>query len=267
MSGVRLMTVVALAACAWSFGASGCSSSTGSHSGHASSGAPPIVPQPVLEESDTPFRVRLSWTVPNGAKLDGFEISRDGQVVARLPATASRYVDRDVAARGHYVYSIEATIGSRRSQPAAAEATLPTPPLADARLTGNFDVRITISGASGYGNDVPTFTAGWRFRPTCEAGACDVIWSDNASRSVHARASRHGGIYRISYHGFYFISCSGTHATSSLDITLHVTKARVRHGEWVASHVRGTYDQSEAEQLGCVASHASGRAAGHAVTG
>ena len=72
--------------------------------------------------------------------------------------------------------------------------------------------------------------------------------------------------YRISYRGFLFVSCSGAHATSALEITLRVTKARVRGHEWLASRVQGTFGTSEAEQLGCVASQMQAKVLGHAVT-
>jgi hypothetical protein len=76
---------------------------------------------------------------------------------------------------------------------------------------------------------------------------------------------RHGANYHLSYHGFYFITCSGAHATTNLDLTLRVTKARVTRGQWMASRVQGTLSQSEFEQLGCAASQATEHVLGRAI--
>ena len=246
--------------------ASGCvGSSAGSGSGGASATHTPAVPPMVtLKVKETPFRVTLKWSIPEGSAIDGIEITRDGAVRARLPATATRFADRDVAPRARYVYSVVTTNDADRSAPASASAQLPAPPLATARLSGYFDVRVKVVSQRGYGNDVGTTTAGWHFKPMCRRGACDVIWADKGA-AAHARASRHGGTYQLSYHGFYFITCSGAHATTNLDIKLRVTKAHVRGGQWLASRVQGTLTQSEFEQLGCASSKATERVLGHAI--
>ena len=233
----------------------------------ASSQQPAEVPQPTLTEQDAPFRVRLSWTMPAGGAVDGFEVTRDGDVRARLPGTATGYVDHDVSPQSSYTYAVEAARGDRHSRPALVVARLSVPPLAAARLEGYFNVRLKVTSSSGYSNDLPgTSSAGWHFKPRCRHGACGALWSDNASKRLHARATRHGARYRISYRGFLFVSCSGAHATSALEITLRVTKARVRGHEWLASRVQGTFGTSEAEQLGCVASQMQAKVLGHAVT-
>jgi hypothetical protein len=251
-----------------SLAASGCdSSSAGSRSDATSSQAPREVPQPILDEKDSPFRVRLSWTMPDGAAVDGFEITRDDNVIVRLPGTATGYLDRDVLPRSVHTYSVQATSGDRHSQPVLVVARLSDPPLATARLEGYFDVRLKVTSSSGYGNNPPgTTTAGWHFKPLCPQGACDAIWVDNGAKSVHARATRHGARYHISASGYYFVTCNGAHATTSLDITFRVTKARVRGHEWIASRVQGTYQQSEAAQLGCGSSQANATVRGRAVS-
>jgi hypothetical protein len=199
--------------------------------------------------------------------VDGFEVTRDGDVLARVPGTATGYVDHDVSPRSSYTYAVNAARGDRHSRPALVVARLSAPPLAAARLEGDFNIRLKVTSSSGYSNDVSgTSSAGWHFKPLCRHGACGAIWSDNLSKSVHTRVTRHGARYRISYHGFDFVTCSGAHATSALEITLRVTKARVRGREWLASRVQGSFDQSEAEQLGCAASQMNAKVLGHAIT-
>ena len=260
-SWTALLTVVVMAP----LPASGCvGSSAGSGPDTAS---PKPVPRPTLTEQDSPFRVRLSWTVPNGGSDDGFEVRRDGAVLARLPGTATGYVDHDVSPRSSYTYAVNAERGDRHSRPALVVARLSAPPLVAARLEGNFNIRLNVTSSSGYSNDVSgTSSAGWHFKPLCRRGACGAVWSDNASRTVRAHAARQGARYVISYSGYHFVSCNGAHTTSVLHITLRVTKARVHNAEWLASRVQGTMTQNEAEQLGCVTSRVTAKVLGHAIT-
>lgn len=262
LAGRRPLAVIIVMALALA----GCSgSSAGAGSDAASSHARPEVPQPTLTVKASPFRVRLSWTMPAGADVDGFVVRRDGAEIADLTGTATRYEDKDVSPPGYHVYGVEATSGHRRSQAAMADARLAVPQLAAARLEGYFNIRLKVTSSSGYSGDLPK-GAGWHFRPKCRHGACEVIWSDDASRTVRARGARHGARYVISYSGYHFVSCSGAHSTSVVHITLRVTKARVHDGEWLASRVQGAMTQSEAEQLGCVASKVTAKVLGHAIT-
>ena len=240
----------------------GCS---GSSAGAGSSHARPEVPRPTLTVKASPFRVRISWTMPTGADVDGFVVTRDGAEIAHLTGTATRYEDKDVSPPGNHVYGVEAASGHRRSQAAMADVRLAVPQLAVARLEGYFNIRLKVTSSSGYSGELPK-SAGWHFRPKCRHGACEVIWSDDASRTVHAPGARRGARYVISYGGYHFVSCSGAHSTSVLHITLRVTKARVHDGEWLASRVQGTMTQSEAEQLGCVASKVTAKVLGHEIT-
>jgi len=245
--------------------ASGCAgSSAGTGSGGGSPNhTPATLPVVALKVRETPFRVTLKWAIPKASAVDGIEITRDGAVRARLPATATRFVDRDVTPRASYIYTVVTSHDGQRSAPTSASARLPKPPLATARLSGYFDIRLKVVSQSGYGNDIGT-SAGWHFKPVCLRGACDSIWADKAA-AAHARAARHGANYHLSYHGFYFITCSGAHATTNLDLTLRVTKARVTGGQWMASRVQGTLSQSELEQLGCAASQAIEHVLGRAI--
>jgi hypothetical protein len=263
LASMRLLALIIIMALAV---APACSESAAHSGSHAASSHPPAeVPQPTLKVKASPFLVHLSWTLPAGADVDGFVVTRDGDEIALLTGTATRYDDNDVSPPGYHVYSVEATSGHQRSQAAMADARLSVPQLAAARLDGYFNIRLTVTSSSGYSGDLPK-GAGWHFRPRCRHGACDVIWSDNASHTMHARGSRHGARYIISYSGYHFTSCNGAHATSVLHITLRVTKARVSGGEWLASRVQGTMTQSEAEQLGCVASQSTSKVLGHAIT-
>jgi hypothetical protein len=179
--------IVLVAVAATAAAACGCYDS--SSSGAASAPKRQQLPAPTVSEADSPFRVRLSWTMPAGAKADGFELARDGDAIATLPSTATHYVDRDVSPKSYHVYSVVATRGSHHSQAGMVDAKLAMPKLADARLEGYFNVRLKLVSSSGYKDDIPsTRTVGWHFKPLCRHGACDVIWRDTSSKtSTHTR--------------------------------------------------------------------------------
>ena len=103
--------------------------------------------------------------------------------------------------------------GHQRSPAAMADARLAVPKLAAARLEGYFNIRLKVTSSSGYSGDLPK-SAGWHFRPKCRHGACDVIWSDNASHTGHAHGRR----------GMAPAMSSPTAATTSSPAT-----ARTRH--------------------------------------
>jgi hypothetical protein len=135
------------------------------------------------------------------------------------------------------------------------------PPVREARLAGSFTVRTRILAKSGYGTYIaPIF--GWRFTPVCANGACDVRWRDLHDRRIHGVLSRHGGRYRGSYTGYFYMDCSGSRVTSALRLGLRVAKARMLGDDWRATRLVGSVRQREGAQLGCHGS--SARLAVHA---
>lgn len=237
--------------------APGCHSGSSSGSGEtASSAAPRSLPVPVsLTAKATPFKVKLAWAAPQGGGFDGYVITRNGANVARVPSTATAYSDDTVNPKRRYLYAVTTAHGFKTSAPVTTRVKTPMPPLAAARLTGYFDVHPHVTSQYGY-TRLNVDPSGWLFTPTCRAGPCNAIWSDNQSSKVHARALRHGGTYHATFHGFLFANCGSAHETSSLDFTIHITKARVSDREWIATRFKGTLTRGEAQQLGCVASQA-----------
>jgi hypothetical protein len=204
------------------------------------------------------FSVDLSWAAPTGEPAaERFTVFRDGTFVAAVSGTQLAYTDDGVSPGRTYDYEVVARAGELVSEPATTEATTPTPPLRAARLEGVFNVRTKVVSSSGYSRLGGAPVYGWRFRPRCPAGPCDVRWRDLQRAFIRAVLDRRGGRYRGTYTGFFNAFCSGSKTTSTVTIDLKVTRARAVEGEWRATRLEGTLEQSEASQLGCVTSGAT----------
>ena len=134
--------------------------------------------------------------------------------------------------------------------------TTPKPPLSQARLAGDFNVRLKFISESGF-TTTKGFTAGWSFKPKCSDGPCDVKWSDLGEKSLRATLHRKGAKYSGEDDGLFFATCGSQRVTSHVVITFTVRKAKGIDGEWRATAIKGTLDHSAASQLGCVSSTAT----------
>ena len=187
--------------------------------------------------------------------IERYAIYRDGHWLTSLTGAETSYSDDGVLPGKEYSYEIEARAKETVAPRVSVSAETPVPSLRAARLAGFFNVKTRFRSQSGYGDyDAPTF--GWRFTPKCKEGACDVRWNDLHTKRIHGKLERHGARYRGSYTGDFYMECSSAQVTTSLEIDLKVVKARALNGEWRATRVVGTIDQSEAAQLGCRSSAA-----------
>jgi hypothetical protein len=219
--------------------------------------APTEIPAPAdFTAEAAAFAVVLSWTPPAGeVEAERFTIYRDGALLSGVQASDSSFTDHDVVPGRRYSYEIVAAAGDLVSDSVTVDARTRVPPLRTARVAGVFNVRakpLSQSGYSRFGGG----TFGWRFRPRCESGPCDVRWNDLTMRRVRAPLDRQRARYRGSYTGPFTVECSGNRVTSSVTIAFQVDAARPLAGEWRATRIRGTLDHSEAAQLGCVSSQA-----------
>ena len=76
-------------------------------------------------------------------------------------------------------------------------------------------------------------------------------------KNIHAVLEQKGKEYTGSYHGYFGISCQGTHSTSSVEVAFKVMKARAIAGEWRATKLEGTVENSEVSQFGCISGRAT----------
>lgn len=133
--------------------------------------------------------------------------------------------------------------------PTTPTPTVPTPkpaqPLADARLAGDFELKLKVTAVSGLGDtkrgDVEELS--WTFKPACASGACSVrlqlprtLFGGKAStirlQKVGARYTGTGTAY--------FARCSVTPVAGSTRVDLRVTSGSWIDGRWRATRVAGS---------------------------
>jgi hypothetical protein len=129
---------------------------------------------------------------------------------------------------------------------------VPVPSLSVARLDGTFNAKLKTTSQYGYVGSLGNFTLGWKFTAKCDEGACDVVWKDLYYKDLKTTLHRKGVNYSGTDTGKFFGTCSGVKGSSTLTLTLHVVKAKVIHGEWVATKLDGTFVESHASAFGCV---------------
>jgi hypothetical protein len=206
-----------------------------------------------------PLGVTVSWRTPSGkAVVLGYRIFRDGTQIAAVPASATTYVDSNVTPGKTYTYEVLARgDGILESGRVSTQVTVPTPPLAAARLDGNFNVKLRTVSQSGYIDRLGSFTLGWNFDPKCSEGACAVVWTDLGNNGVKATLRRSGVSYRGRDKAKFTGQCNSVQGTSTLELTLRVTKARAIAGDWRATRLTGTLKESHPSQFGCVSGGAT----------
>jgi len=201
--------------------------------------------------------VHLSWSAdPGSAKVVGYEITRNGKPFSSASATATSASDGDVRPGKQYRYEIRSKGASASSNWVSDEVNIKTPSLKAARVEGDFGITAKTVSQSGYGRfESPSF--GWHFKPKCRHGACSIVWRDVSLKNIHAVLEQKGKEYTGSYHGYFGISCQGTHSTSSVEVAFKVMKARAIAGEWRATKLEGTVENSEVSQFGCISGRAT----------
>lgn len=234
--------------------------------------APKLLPPSGGRAEAQPFRVTLAWTAPSGgAPVAGYSVSRDGVRLAQVTTTS--YTDTRVAPGQSYQYTVQ-SVGhapaSATSSPLTIEARTAKPPLSRARLTGTFEVKMKILSSAGNSAKVGSaYREGWKFVPTCSSGPCSVTMHDlvKAFRGLHGKLKRNGVTYRGSVTGFHGVYCGSktVHMTSTLTITLRLTRATGEVGTWNASGFTATVSESIPASAGCVSGHIGYRVSGHRV--
>lgn len=204
------------------------------------------------------FEVALRWTAPTIRVAEArYEIRRNGVFVGYVDPPARRFTDDDVIPGKKYTYAVrvEAPVGTF-SESVVVRISTPLPPLAEARVAGVFDVRSEFVSKYGYGEYVaPGF--GWRFRPGCPSGSCEVSLRDINVEDLTLTLKRDGATYSGSFSGNIGLECSGTPTVSTGTIQLRVEAARVIGSEWRATRLTGTLTHRESSQLGCRSSGAT----------
>jgi chitodextrinase len=163
----------------------------------------PVTPTGIKASAATTSSVTLQWAFPAESAPDSFVIIRDGDDVGTVGGTVRAFQDKGLLPAHTYTYTVAAVTGDVRSaQSAAVSATTLTPPVADARLAGSWDVDgkitkatngITLGNAAAVGQ---SFSNTWVLTPKCSSGACDATLQANvAGHSFSMTLKRSGAVY------------------------------------------------------------------------
>jgi hypothetical protein len=197
--------------------------------------------------------VVLTWS-PSTGEFTGYRILRDGTSIDVVTSAETTYTDQKALPTSTYSYGVEAYTGGVNSEQAVLQVKTPKAPLAAARVTGVYDVRLKATSQYGYAGALGSFTDGWRFQPGCSTGACDVAWNELGHKDRGAKLKRSG----TSYHGVDSSTvtgtCNGIKDYGTFDVTVKVTKAAALRDMWLATQIQGTVVVSSAASLGCLSS-------------
>jgi len=229
--------------------------------------SPSLVPPAALSADPTAFSVTLSWTQPpGGSPVQNYDIYRDDAFIIELDAATTTYTDGSLTPGKKYSYGLRAASGELETGFVTITVSTPKPAVKDGRIAGDFNVKFTKVSSSGFQSLDSKFTAGWHFKPKCDAGACDVTWSDLTEKDQKATLDRKGASYSGEDPSAHFGSCSGRATSSTLTVDLTVTKAKGISGEWRVTRFEGTVTFAGPSQLGCVSTTATYKVAGTLLT-
>jgi hypothetical protein len=218
--------------------------------------AVPAVPDAFLATAKSGGEVQLSWVVPStGPVLTGYDVFRDGTLVAQVAPTLSTYRDVDVAPSNTYTYAVSAvSAGGRSVQATVVVSTPQPPPLSQARVTGGFSIKGSFKKESFTNRDEgDKYTSFWSFKPTCEGDkACGVRTSgegEGPKKLLHLRIGTYDGTVLIPGGG----QCGATKITETQSITFTVKDAAFTDGVWQATKIAGTSRFDVPASPGCLA--------------
>jgi hypothetical protein len=122
------------------------------------------------------------------------------------------------------------------------------PPVANARLAGDFDVVTRVTAVSGIDTKRGSTDSGtWRFTPTCPNGACNArlrveygrfLVTEHVARALLKKA---GAVYRGAT-TTPLLECNFKEVQGVMTLRLEVTKGTWINGHWRAAKVVGKYD-------------------------
>jgi fibronectin type 3 domain-containing protein len=121
---------------------------------------PPSVPTGVTADATSAFSVQLGWTAAtDNVGVSGYDLFRNGSLLAGFPADATSYTDSGVLAGQDYAYTVRArdVSGNVSAQSETVSVTTPAaaaPLFADGFETGDLSAWTTTSGLTVQGADV-----------------------------------------------------------------------------------------------------------------
>jgi hypothetical protein len=215
----------------------------------------PTAPASFIAQAKSGGEVDLSWAfAPSSARLTGYTLYRDEQVIARIAPMLTTYQDFDVASEKTYTYAIESVSPAGRSvQTTQIVSTPKAPALSKARVSGGF----SISGKYTHENftnrqEGEKYASFWFFTPVCGGGeACNVKTSgegEGKMKSLKLKKGTYSGKVQIPRGG----ECGTKKLTETQTITFTVTKAAFSDGIWGATVISGTTRFELPASTGCL---------------
>lgn len=205
----------------------------------------PATPTGLKAAPQTTTTVLVTWDYPVGPTPTTFVVLRDGKDVGTVPGTARTFGDKGLVPAKRYTYTLVAVSDGLRSQASAqAEVTTLTPPAADARLQGRYDVDgtitkstsgITLGSAAALGQEVGST---WTFTPKCTSGACDTVLAGRlAGHPFTMTLVRKGAVYSGTTNA-HISHCTGLsnqiEVKNTVALQLTVRAGELSNGTWVA---------------------------------
>lgn len=202
---------------------------------------------PAKTTTDT---IAFTWAPPtNSPPPVKYVIFRGGKRIGSVAGDETSYTDAGLAPATAYKYQVAASWGHDRSEPSSGPVmTTVEPPVADARLTGEWPVEVTLLEDPGGNLEIgSTWTANWDFDPVCEAGVCDVTVTGDFSppgftfREFTATLIRDGGEY-VGSGQDHITDCGSVALDNTVTVRVAVETAHTVDGTWLASSWSGTLD-------------------------
>jgi predicted nucleic acid-binding Zn ribbon protein len=215
----------------------------------------PTVPSDLRAIERTTDSITLKWT-PRRASGETFVIYRGRSEIGTAAEGTSTFRDEGLRPASAYTYRVAARIGARESDPSSPiEVETATPPLAEARLEGEWKVLYDVTG-SNLSNAQPgtPLSFDWMIASTCESGPCSARFHIPLEQgALTGRLRRDGADYDGTIENASLGSCGArpNPANDSAVISLTVTRATLRKGEWVAIRFEGSFQEHFPPRPGC----------------
>jgi hypothetical protein len=227
--------------------------------------ATPAAPSPTavaapqtMDAHPAAFVVVITWAQGEGLPVSYYAVTRDGRPITTLKPDTTTWIDRSVTPETRYVYVVAAVGADGTRALTRVVAKTPTASLSTARFQGTFNVHLHATSHFGFSNfRGENQTAGWRSTPTCHNGPCDTELADLHRKAFVLTLTRNGAAYQGTVSISGIVNCAGADVTSTFTVSVHATDAGAVRDRWVVTKVQGTMTQSEAAQLGCIASGAT----------
>jgi hypothetical protein len=235
----RPRNVIALAT-ALAFFLAACTSGTGNptSASPAPTGPPPEltglhVDQPKWKADPKTWTLTLRWNSPTPPfVVDHYELTRNGAPLS-ISGIASTFDDTSVLPGERYRYSVAAVDASGTRTPAATESVRTgTPPTSDGRLFGRYFTKSHVTSSNVGEPDISLY---WVLAPICKSGPCSAKLTVEGHGLLGTLTRARSGYHGTFRAPFFIVDCFGNRIDETIDVSIHITRARVDKGQWHAT--------------------------------